>query len=108
MKRITRGIQEAIENQLPLYWAGRHDSWLCDLRVVTATYETGIERSRRLTTCDNDRDVLTMSAEIARLGGKIDMQQVNDLVRHRREEWQATLDSLLSVGSSNTFEASSC
>lgn len=94
MKRIPKGVHDAIDKQQQLYWTGRHDSWLWELRAVTATNENGTERSRHLTTCDDDRDVLSLSEMIVWLGGKIDMQKVKDQVDRRREEWQKTVDDL--------------
>lgn len=95
MKRITKGIRAAIDQQKQLFWTGRRDSWLWELSVVTAINENGTERTRRLTTCDNDRDVLALSVEIAALGGKIDLQKIAAQVERRQEEWQKTIDELL-------------
>ena len=86
MKMLSKGIWQAINQKLPLYWTGIPDSWSLELRAVTATNENSTVRSRRLTTCDRPVDIMDLSKDIKRAGGLIDLKAVTTLLESVDEE----------------------
>lgn len=86
MKMLSKGIWQAIREVQEMYWQFLPGgSRVLELRAVTYTYENDTERSRRLTTCDRPVDILHLSKDIKSAGGRIDLDQVKDLVRIMQE-----------------------
>lgn len=80
MKMLSKGIWQAIREELVLYWAIIPGSFVAELRAVTAVNENGTIRSRRLTTCDRPVDIRDLSKDIQRAGGLINLEHVKVII----------------------------
>ena len=87
---LSKIINEAIRQEWPMYWAGTPDSWALELRAVTATRENGTVRTRLLAMRYDEADVRSLSIDIQRAGGRIDLEDTSRVIAARAESWRQT------------------